>query len=263
VFVVTLAVAMSHVSSAAASQDRRASNHSIANPRTRIVFPAGVRPDASIGERLLGLRDNNAQLPGLPEHLLLVKRITISLAADPVPGLDASSSAVDGLIVLPYDEAITWTTDKLRRVLRHELAHIATGIYMDYARLPIWFEEGFAEWVAGGLTCEGAKRLRSDLAGLSRQQLSSRPVTILGGGRSRLHYDYYSTFFEFVDSRWHVLQSGALMQLVREKGVEEGLEAALGASIASVLTDWAGYVTGPRRPNESPVCSAADGPAKG
>ena len=62
------------------------------------------------------------------------------------------------------------------RVLEHEMAHIALAEFFDHrAVVPKWFDEGFAEWAAGGMTCEGRIRVeievrRRTAAGLVSQR---------------------------------------------------------------------------------------------
>jgi hypothetical protein len=50
--------------------------------------------------------------------------------------------------------------EELPRVLRHELAHVALHRYIGAARIPRWFDEGYAEWAAGEMDTQGAWQLR-------------------------------------------------------------------------------------------------------
>jgi hypothetical protein len=50
--------------------------------------------------------------------------------------------------------------DELRRVLRHELAHVALHRYLGETRIPRWFDEGYAEWSAGEFDNDAAWLLR-------------------------------------------------------------------------------------------------------
>lgn len=46
-----------------------------------------------------------------------------------------------------------------RRILGHEWAHLALAHEMGGLRIPRWFNEGYAEWAAGGWTDGGARKL--------------------------------------------------------------------------------------------------------
>ena len=65
-----------------------------------------------------------------------------------------------GWIVIPGYTGGRATNSDMRRVLRHELAHIALHRYLEPARIPRWFNEGYATWAAGELDVEAGWRLR-------------------------------------------------------------------------------------------------------
>jgi hypothetical protein len=67
---------------------------------------------------------------------------------------------VNGIIVLPWYGGGRAANSDMRRVLRHELAHIALHRYLAPARIPRWFNEGYATWAAGELDLEGEWQLR-------------------------------------------------------------------------------------------------------
>lgn len=50
------------------------------------------------------------------------------------------------------------------RTLRHEWAHLGLHDYLSGLRIPRWFDEGYAQWAAGGANFEQAWRLRLVLA---------------------------------------------------------------------------------------------------
>lgn len=64
------------------------------------------------------------------------------------------------LVVLPAYASRRGAPHHLTRVLRHELAHIALNRYLEPARPPRWFDEGYARWAAGEWDEEAAWRLR-------------------------------------------------------------------------------------------------------
>jgi hypothetical protein len=79
----------------------------------------------------------------------------------------------EGIIVIPgYSGGRAANSDRAR-VLRHELAHIALHRYLSPARIPRWFNEGYATWAAGELDLAGEWRLRLAFATRSAPPLDS------------------------------------------------------------------------------------------
>ena len=214
------------------------------NERVRVVFPATADVDPRDAQRVVDAFESQAPLSGLPADVLAKKKITISLASQPVQSLDGWSSPIPGLIALPLEKALAWPAEKLHRVIRHELAHIGMGVFLNYDEPPAWFGEGFAEWVAGGLTCEGEARIRLDL--LTRRRLSRAPPQLLGPtrpSRSRLSYDLFGTFFTYVnDSTGGAVDSGVLLESVRNYGVNIGIQRAVGVEPVELERDWQSYL---------------------
>jgi hypothetical protein len=66
----------------------------------------------------------------------------------------------NGIIVMPWYGGERTANSDMRRVLRHELAHIALHRYLAPARIPRWFNEGYATWAAGELDLAGEWQLR-------------------------------------------------------------------------------------------------------
>lgn len=65
-----------------------------------------------------------------------------------------------GVIVLPTYESARGPTHDLRRVLRHELAHVGLTRFLSPVRPPRWFDEGYARWAAGEWNADAAWKLR-------------------------------------------------------------------------------------------------------
>jgi hypothetical protein len=63
-------------------------------------------------------------------------------------------------IVLPAPGRRARDPAALTRTLRHELAHIALHDALDPARIPRWFDEGYARWAAGEWDAAAEWRLR-------------------------------------------------------------------------------------------------------
>jgi hypothetical protein len=65
-----------------------------------------------------------------------------------------------GIIVLPGYVSDRGGTHTLPVILRHELAHIALQRHMGQARIPRWFNEGYATWSAGQFAGDAGWQLR-------------------------------------------------------------------------------------------------------
>ena len=111
----------------------------------------------------------------------------------------------------------------------------------------MWFSEGLAEWVAGGLTCEGKVRIALDLrlrsAGGAEAPLLNvgvlRPNRSLHDQSSRVEYDYSASFFEYLAARDEALLEGhALLIAVNDRGVVPAVEHLVGAQLSEVIEQW-------------------------
>lgn len=212
--------------------------------RARVVFPSGAAVDPATARLLVETIEHQAPLPGLPAATLDAKRITVSLAIRWPQGADGRAYPDRALIVLPRDSALAWAPSKLHRVIRHELAHIGLAAFLGYSLVPGWFDEGFAEWAAGGPTCEGETRIRLELA-LRRHH--GRPLPEIRGpgalGRSRVSYDLFATLFEYVDQEWrNVVSDGTLLEAVQIWGVEAGLSRTVRLDLKGLVEAWQSYL---------------------
>lgn len=109
----------------------------------------------------------NAPDFGQPIHIYLApdNRTFVELTGGQAPEWGAGVAAPEeGVIVLRAYTGEQGAYTELPAVLRHELAHIALYRYLQPARVPRWFDEGYAEWNAGELDAEGAWMLRVALA---------------------------------------------------------------------------------------------------
>ena len=214
----------------------------IAGDRGRVVFPSSADVGSGDVQRLLKILDKEVVARGFPPPFRLDRFVTISLAVEQkYSDADAWTRPDAALIVLPLEGALGWGEEKLRRVLRHELTHVRLGAFLGgHHGLPRWFEEGLAEWAAGGVTCEGEWRLRIDVR---RRRMAKLPLPKLDGDWSsvpkRIAYDYYATFFEYVESRRPGLVArGDLISLVKEHGVESALRIGLGTDRLRIERAW-------------------------
>ena len=221
---------------------------SIEGRHGRIVYPlSGELPLAQLHKTVRVLDDlmDDPAVAGFPADASIGKPITVSLATV------ARRSDVDGwsyplrrLVVLPAGKWKSWDPVRLRRVLRHEIAHVRMGIYLEERRLPRWFEEGLAEWVSGGLTCEGRFRLwievqRRDANGGRLRSLSGESEVM----PIRLEYDFHASFFEFLEKvKPGLVSDGDLVAEVRQRGVDDALLRTLGWSHGRTEGLWWQYL---------------------
>lgn len=100
---------------------------------------------------------------GQPIRIVLAPNDRIFRAATGgrAPEWGAGVAAPDeGLIVLRAYGGTGGAYSELRSILRHELAHIALYRFLPDARVPRWFNEGYAMWAAGELDNDGTWMLR-------------------------------------------------------------------------------------------------------
>jgi glycerophosphoryl diester phosphodiesterase len=140
-----------------------------------------------------------------------------------------------GLIVLPaWGSTNRGGSLDYGTVLRHELAHLAVQRAATPARVPRWFDEGYATWAAGELDWNRAWLLR--IAFLTGRAPPLDSLTLdwpRGAARAQLAYLLSATVVEYL-----VDQSGTF-------GLQRVLERArLGGSFEQALIDTYGVDTG-------------------
>jgi len=130
-------------------------------------------PDSLVARATVRALEEAPALPGLPAGL--PTGVTAVLAHSPaafdaftggrVPEWRAGVAIPAlGLMVIPAGEGTRVLGAEGRRVLRHEWAHLGLAQYLGPARIPRWFDEGYAQWVSGGWDASEAWRLRVSLA---------------------------------------------------------------------------------------------------
>ena len=212
------------------------------NDRVRVVFPSEEALDSAKARQLITVVERHSSIAGLPPNILAGRRLTISLAAEAIPGVEGRAFPVSRLIVIPFDNSVNWSQEKLTRIIRHELAHIGLATFLDYAQTPIWFTEGFAEWAAGEMTC--LARVRINIDSRIRRSQGRSPPRIAMLSRTRLSYDYATTFFQFLDKAENgVVVKGALLKNVRDHGVVDGIAVATGTDLESLEARWWSYLS--------------------
>jgi hypothetical protein len=132
-----------------------------------------VPTQAALAERMRDLLDAQAPLPALPDSI--PSGVHAVLAHSPA-ALDAAiGGAVPewragvavpsrDLLVIPSGEGTGVLSGEGLRTLRHEWAHLGLHQFLGGLRIPRWFNEGYAEWAAGGFDATEVWRLRVGLA---------------------------------------------------------------------------------------------------
>lgn len=210
--------------------------------RGRVVYPVAVngRSDA---ERIGAVLERVPDIAGLPNGHARPGSVTVSLALDGVPGLDGWTLVERRLIILPWPRTIVWPETRLLKVLTHEMAHIALFDFFGGRQnvLPGWFEEGFAEWASGGLSCEGHMRLEIEVRrrlglGLSLPSVYDDDWKTLAG---RIAYDVAASIVGFITDRLELRTDMAIMlDNMAIHGWESGLEMTLGAKWEVLEAAW-------------------------
>lgn len=177
-----------------------------------------------LARRVLEYAREYDSLPALPATAPAFGRpITIILAPDDrrfreatggrAPEWGAGVAVPDqGLIVLRAYGGTRGAFTELRRIFRHELAHIALHRYLEGTRIPRWFNEGYAIWAAGELDTEAAWLLRVAFATQRAPPLDSLALAWpAGAADARIAY---------------LLAASVVQYLVNESGTR-GLELFL------------------------------------
>lgn len=205
----------------------------------RVIAPAGVVPDRTY-QRIVSAARSQLPLPGLPYDVLQSKQVTVSLALRMNADIVGWASTSDGLVVLRLSDVEGWDDMELYRNLRHELAHVALSRYLRDAAVPRWLSEGYSEFAAGGVTCEGEVRLSllfrrgQRLQGGTLSQIRLDEI-----GNTRVGYDAAASFFEFLEaSSKSSVSTGVMFANVRHFGVDGGLRRTFGASIEELERRW-------------------------
>lgn len=205
-------------------------------PPTKVTSEQAQHLEEAVRRRLL--------VPGLPPDVLQGRRIQVNLVAETELGVDAVTFPLGRAVALPADQVLEWDSVHLDRVVRHEIAHVALRAFFDGASLPVWLEEGFPEWVAGGLDCVGEARVRLAVVTNARRGLA--PYRLFHSVRerpSRLAYDLYGTFLTYLEQRQpNVVASGDFLAAVRDQGIDAGVRAATGAGLEDLEVEWQRHI---------------------
>jgi len=214
--------------------------------------PAGERLAARLAEVMAGA----PPLPGLPPDVL-AEPVHVYLAEDErafarlsggSPPEWGAGIAVLGdtaeRIVLPAYATERLTPAELPRVLRHELAHVALHRYLGDARVPRWFHEGYARWVAGELDFEAAWQLRLAFATGRAPPLDSLaldwPAARLDAG---VAYLLAASTIDYLVAEGGVRGLTLMLERWRESGdLDSAMRRTYGVTVAQFEEDWRKHV---------------------
>jgi len=176
-------------------------------------------------------------IPWLPRYILAGETLTIRLVSELPDGADGISSPSSRLIRLPAS-ALSWDDQRLRRVLRHEITHVALTAFWNDRRSPLWLEEGLASW-QDGLNCKAEARVRLDVIGRIRD---GRAMPTLVGLRTLptvIDNYYYGLFIRFLDERGNGdVSNGSLAAAIKERGIRAGFTEVFGTVLTELEAEW-------------------------
>ena len=205
-----------------------------------------------LARRILEYARQYASLPALPAAApTFGSPIRVMLAPDdrhfqqaiggraPEWGVGVAVPA-EGLIVLRAYGGTRGAYSEIRRVFRHELAHIALHRYLEGARIPRWFNEGYATWAAGELDVESAWLLRVAFATQRAPPLDSLELSWpTGATDARVAYLLAASVVQYLvnESGTHGLE--LFLQRWRASGsLETALGATYGISLDQLEEHW-------------------------
>ncbi len=147
-------------------EPREASYRWVPGPQVEVGYRGADSLRAvSIGEFLAGL----PPLPGLPDSLPRGLSLFIapdqaafdSLTGGAVPewGAGVAIPSLSRIVVPGFGDRRAWGWSEAR-LLRHEWAHLGLHQHLEGLRIPLWFDEGYAEWASGGWNPTEGWRLR-------------------------------------------------------------------------------------------------------
>lgn len=148
------------------------------------------------------------------------------------------------VLVIPLGEGRSVADPEVRRVLRHEWAHLGLHQSLEGLRIPRWFDEGYAQWASGGWDATEAWRLRVLIAmgrapaldSLSldwpRDRASADAAYLLAASAvAYLLEDSGARGLELLLERWR-----------RERTFDGALRATFGVTTGQFEEDWRRFV---------------------
>ena len=217
--------------------------------RATVLYQAD---DSGQAGRVLSWAEAQAPLPGLPPGL--PRGIRVYLAPDEaafdrvtggrIPDWGAGVAIPsESTMVLPLYASGRGRGTDLRKVFRHEWAHLGLHEHLEDMRIPRWFDEGYAQWASGGWDAVEGWRLRVAFATGRAPPLDS---LALGWPRDRasaeLAYGISATVIEYL-----VMESGErglelLLARWPDMGFDRALRSTYGVTAGQLERDWQKYV---------------------
>lgn len=203
----------------------------------RVAFPSADEFNVDLAMRTVAILQEPFIVPGIPATRLR-RQLTVSFVRHMSHEVDGTIIPEHNMIIMPLDRALTWEIEYLRRVLRHEWTHLLTRTRLEGVTLPRWFDEGYAEWAAGGITCNMQARL--DLSQqISGSEQRPRRLTQDEFSTQRVAYDHFASFVDYLDvSHNNIISSGRLFEGLRTGDVYTVLERETAMPFHILLRHW-------------------------
>lgn len=218
--------------------------------RLRVLYAPG---DSLTAVRALDFLELQPPLPGIPDTLPIGVTAVLAhsrqafddLTGGRVPewGAGVAIPALD-LLVLPDVEGHSRVDEEGRRVLRHEWAHLGLHQYLVGLRIPRWFDEGYAQYAAGGWNLGEAWRLRLLLTFGGAPDMDS---LTLGWPRDRSTAD--AAYLLAASAVGYLVQGsgdrGLAVFLARwraDRSFDAALRSTFGVSSGQLEEDWRAWV---------------------
>lgn len=214
-----------------------------------IEYPAS-RP--RLGASFAHMLQRSPPFPGLPAAAPAYARPIRLILADSDAHFDSITGGIipewgagvaipaQGIIVLPGYGGGRGANVDIRQTLRHELAHIALHRGLAPARIPRWFNEGYATWASGALDLEGGWQLRLAFATNRAPPLDSLELNWpRATADARIAYLLSASVVEYL-----VRESGEraltlfLASWRASQNMEQALAATYGISLDQLETHW-------------------------
>ncbi len=158
-------------------------------------------------------------------------------------GVGAAIPARNEIVVLFSESS---KSPRAVELIAHELGHIVLYKATGEVRVPRWFDEGFAQWVSGGMDFQQSSRIA--LANLLGENLNLRELEDLNSWdseRANLAYAESRAAFEFLIEILPDNGPEKLIELIRKNGgFDKGIEAASGLSLTEFYILWANERSG-------------------
>jgi hypothetical protein len=210
-------------------------------------WPEQQRLAAALAEVSAG-----ATLPALPADVLhSAPQILIYITPDERRFAELTGGAVphwgagvafpaSGVIVIPAHRAAAGGFNAVARVLVHELAHVALHRYLEPARIPRWFTEGYATWAAGQLDFEAGWLLRVAFLTGRAPPLDSLVIGWPAGVRdARVAYLLSATVIEYLYAQGGDFALRRFLERWSEgQSMEDALFQTYGLTLAQLERQW-------------------------